>query len=44
LNANFSLPEVQVFDGRGRLTGSAGRITRTATSGRQMELGLRMTW
>ena len=42
--ANFSQPSAQVFDGQGRLIAAAGRITSTATSARQTQLGVRVTW
>lgn len=42
--SNFSLPDVRVFNGAGRLQGSAGRITRTAATSRQIQLGLRLDW
>jgi hypothetical protein len=42
--ANFSLPDMEVMDGRGRPNGSAGRIARTATPARQVQLGLRLNW
>jgi hypothetical protein len=41
---NFSLPDVNVFNGAGQLSGSAGRITATAGSARQIQLGLRLDW
>jgi hypothetical protein len=42
--ANFSLPDMEVFNASGRLQGSAGRITRTAAPARQVQLGLRLDW
>ena len=42
--ANFSLPDVNLFNGTGQLLGSAGRITATAGSARQIQLGLRLDW
>lgn len=42
--ANFSLPDTEVFDGRGQPRGSAGRITQTASTARQIQFGLRLTW
>lgn len=42
--ANFSLPDVRVFNGAGRAQGSAGRITRTAATSRQIQIGLRLDW
>jgi hypothetical protein len=41
---NFSLPDVNIFNGAGQLSGSAGRITATAGSARQIQLGLRLDW
>ncbi len=42
--ANFSLPDTNVFNGAGRLSGSAGRITSTAATARQVQLGVRLDW
>jgi hypothetical protein len=42
--ANFSIPDVVVFNGAGQLLGSAGRITATSGSARQIQLGLRLDW
>lgn len=38
---NFGLPARNLFDSRGRRIGSAGRITRTVTPARQVQLALR---
>ena len=38
------VPDVNVFNGAGQLSGSAGRITATAGSARQIQLGLRLDW
>ena len=38
---NFGLPEAILFDSRGRRIGSAGRITRTVSPARQLQLALR---
>jgi hypothetical protein len=43
-HANFSLPDMVVFNGAGEPLGSVGRITRTASSARQVQLGLRLDW
>jgi hypothetical protein len=40
--ANFILPDTAIFTGAGRLSGSVGRITRTAAAARQIQLGLRV--
>ena len=42
--ANFSIPDVIVFNGAGQPLGSAGRITATAGAARQIQLGLRLDW
>jgi hypothetical protein len=42
--ANFGLPDSTLFDSRGRLLGTAGRITRTVNSARQVQLALRYTF
>jgi len=38
---NFGLPQATLFDSRGRRIGSAGRITRTVSPARQLQLALR---
>lgn len=38
---NFGLPAANLFDSRGRRVGAAGRITRTVTPARQLQLALR---
>jgi hypothetical protein len=40
--ANYGTPSMTVFDGRGRSRSSAGRITSTATTERQIQLGLKI--
>lgn len=42
--ANFGLPQNQVFNANGTYREDAGRITTTATSARQIQLGLKATW
>jgi outer membrane receptor protein involved in Fe transport len=42
--ANFSLPGAQVFTGAGAVPASAGRITSTVTTARQMQVAMRMTF
>jgi hypothetical protein len=42
--ANFGQPAAQVFNGQGQPVAGVGRITETATSARQVQLGLRLTW
>lgn len=39
--ANFALPSASLFDSRGARVGSAGRITRTVGSARQIQLAVR---
>jgi hypothetical protein len=39
---NFSLPSTSVFDSRGRLSGSAGFISGTTTTARQVQFALRV--
>ncbi|MBI4456050.1 MAG: TonB-dependent receptor [Acidobacteria bacterium] len=41
---NFASPSLSVFDGRGRSQGAAGRITRTTTTERQIQFGLKITF
>jgi len=40
-HANFSFPALNIFNANGTRIGSAGRISQTATSARQIQLGLR---
>jgi len=42
--ANFAGPSLQVFNSRGTCCGNAGRILRTTTTARQIQLALRMTF
>lgn len=42
--ANFGFPDLEVFDNRGRPNGSAGRITSTTTTARQLQLAMRLQW
>ncbi len=42
--ANFSTPQNLVFDSRGRLQGSAGRIRSTDTSSRQIQFALKLVF
>ena len=42
--ANFSTPGTVIFDDRGNLTANVGVITSTRTSGRQMQLGMKLLW
>jgi hypothetical protein len=39
--ANFNDPATNLFDSAGRAVGSAGRITSTVTTGRQIQFALR---
>jgi hypothetical protein len=39
--ANFALPAATLFNASGARVGSAGRITSTVTSGRQIQLAAR---
>lgn len=39
--ANLGLPSATLFNSRGRRNASAGRITRTVTTARQIQLALR---
>ena len=41
--ANFSIPNIIVFDASGRV-GNAGRITRTSTAARQVQIGLKFVF
>jgi hypothetical protein len=41
-HANFGLPRNKIFNSQEQLVGSAGRITNTTTSSRQMQLALRL--
>jgi hypothetical protein len=43
-HANFRLPERNIFNSDGTRTGSAGRITSTITSARQIQLGLKFVF
>jgi len=42
--ANFAAPGLRMFNSRGQCCGSAGRITSTTTTARQIQLALRMTF
>jgi hypothetical protein len=42
--ANFDFPSLQVFDSRGRRDATAGRITNTSTTARQLQVSLRVQW
>ena len=42
--ANFGLPLITTFTSSGAVSPSAGLINYTATSSRQIQLGLKMTW
>jgi hypothetical protein len=42
--ANFGLPQNQVFNTNGTVREDAGRITTTATSARQIQLGIKAVW
>ncbi|HWK11549.1 MAG TPA: TonB-dependent receptor, partial [Vicinamibacterales bacterium] len=42
--ANFALPQQTVFNANGTYREDAGRITRTSTSARQMQIGVKMVW
>ncbi|HXG23635.1 MAG TPA: carboxypeptidase regulatory-like domain-containing protein [Chthonomonadales bacterium] len=39
--ANFSNPNLRPFDSRGRVSGTAGKITSTTTTARQIQFGLK---
>jgi len=40
--ANFGIPAVSVFTGTGDRVGSAGTISRTVTTSRQIQLSLKL--
>ncbi|MBI4456031.1 MAG: TonB-dependent receptor [Acidobacteria bacterium] len=42
--ANFGVPALNVFDGRGTAVGTAGRINTTTTTARQIQFGLKITF
>jgi hypothetical protein len=42
--ANFSVPNVIIYDNTGNLTANVGVITSTRTSARQMQLGVKFLW
>ncbi|MBI4444885.1 MAG: TonB-dependent receptor [Acidobacteria bacterium] len=42
--SNFGTPARNVFDGAGRPIGTAGRITRTTTTGRQLQFALKLVF
>ena len=42
--ANFALPQQTVFNANGTYREDAGRITRTSTSARQMQIGVKVVW
>ncbi len=42
--ANFGDPQRTVFNSSGRILGSAGRISNTVTSARQVQFGLKVIW
>jgi hypothetical protein len=42
--ANFGTPQATVFNADGTYREDAGRITTTATSARQMQLGVKLVW
>lgn len=42
--ANFSLPASSIFDSVGRTVATAGRITSTVSSARQIQLGMKLSW
>jgi hypothetical protein len=41
-HANFDLPSGQIFDSTGRYLGSAGHVSATITTSRQIQLGLKL--
>src|SRR5262249_38756479 len=41
-HANFDLPSGQIFDGTGQYLGSAGRISSTVNTSRQIQFGLKL--
>jgi hypothetical protein len=44
---NFAPPDVTrytIFDSAGRLVGNAGQLTRTNTSSRQIQFGMKIIW
>jgi hypothetical protein len=43
-HANFRIPERNIFNSDGTRNGSAGRITNTVTSARQIQLGLKFVF
>jgi hypothetical protein len=42
--ANFRNPSSSAFDGQARASNTAGRITSTATTARQIQFGLKLTF
>lgn len=42
--ANFGLPEATIFNRDGSISETAGRITTTSTSARQIQLGAKFVW
>jgi hypothetical protein len=42
--ANFGLPQAAIFNANGTVREDAGRITTTATSARQIQLGIKAVW
>jgi len=42
--ANFGFPQQSVFNANGTVREDAGRITSTATSARQIQLGAKFVW
>lgn len=42
--ANFGLPQQSVFNVNATIREDAGRITTTATSARQIRLGMKLVW
>ncbi|MBI3939294.1 MAG: hypothetical protein HY315_00530 [Acidobacteria bacterium] len=39
--ANFGIPDLNVYDNRGRANASAGRIRDTSTTSRQIQVGMK---
>ena len=42
--ANFGIPSNVIFNSNGTYSGSAGRITSTSTTSRQIQIGLKLIW